>query len=144
MTALCPSPHGKLILRTLAMPANTNANGDIFGGWIMSQMDIAGSIMAKEIAGCRTVTIAVEAMKFIHPVKIGDVVAVYGKLIKIGHTSIRLDLETWVEPVLRKQDFKCPSFKVTEALFTYVAVDENGQKQPVTVPSDTDTASLSD
>lgn len=131
MEDFCELPAGKLILRTLAMPADTNANGDVFGGWIMSQMDIAGGILSKEISNTRTVTIAVESMKFIRPVKVGDVVSCYGTVEKIGTTSITLQLEVWVEPVLRHEDSNCPYFKVTEAAFSYVAIDEHGKKTPI-------------
>lgn len=115
-------------MRTLAMPADTNANGDIFGGWIMSQMDIAGGILAKEAAGTRVVTVAVEAMRFHKPVKVGDVACCYGSIVRIGNTSITIHLEVWVKPVLRKSEETCPRFKVTEADFTYVAIDESGKK----------------
>ncbi len=131
MEEVCELPEGKLILRTLAMPADTNANGDVFGGWIMSQMDIAGGILSKEISGTRTVTIAVESMKFIRPVKVGDVVTCYGTIERTGTTSITLQLEVWVEPVLRHEDSDCPYFKVTEAAFTYVAIDEHGKKTAI-------------
>ncbi|MDF1743821.1 MAG: acyl-CoA thioester hydrolase YciA [Gimesia sp.] len=131
MEEVCDLPEGKLILRTLAMPADTNANGDVFGGWIMSQMDIAGGILSKEISGTRTVTIAVESMKFIRPVKVGDVVTCYGTIDRTGTTSITLQLEVWVEPVLRHEDSDCPYFKVTEAAFTYVAIDEHGKKTAI-------------
>jgi acyl-CoA thioesterase YciA len=83
-------PQGEMILRTLAMPADTNPNGDIFGGWVMAQMDIAGGILSKEVARGRTVTIAVEGMKFIKPVHVGDVVCCYGLVDSIGNTSIAL------------------------------------------------------
>ena len=131
MEEACLVPQGNLALRTFAMPADTNANGDIFGGWIMSQMDIAGGIMAKEVAKCKTVTVAVESMKFIKPVKVGDIVSCYGSVLKIGNTSLTLEIEVWVEPILRQTEFSCPRFKVTEAAFTYIAIDENGKKQPV-------------
>lgn len=121
------TPQGQMILRTLAMPADTNANGDIFGGWIMSQMDIAGGILAKEIAHGRTVTIAVEGMKFIRAVKVGDVVCCYGEVLKTGRTSISLKLEVWVKPILRGSEET--RFKVTEACFTYVAIDDQGNKR---------------
>jgi acyl-CoA thioesterase YciA len=124
-------PAGDLLLRTMAMPADTNANGDIFGGWIMSQMDIAGAILAKEVAQGRTVTVAVDGMKFLRPVQVGDVVCCYGKIGRIGNTSITLHLETWVKPVLRRIESPETRFKVTEANFTFVAVDENGKKRPV-------------
>lgn len=130
MTAdsVCPLPEGKIILRTLAMPADTNVNGDIFGGWIMAQMDIAGGILAKQIARTRTVTVAVESMKFIRPVQVGDIVSCYGSVVRVGNTSLTLNIDVWVEAVLRGAEEVCPSFKVTEAKFTYVAVDDQGNK----------------
>ncbi len=124
-------PKGKLILRTLAMPADTNSKGDIFGGWILSQMDIAGGILSQEIANSRMVTVAVDSMKFIRPVKVGDVVGCYGSVLRTGHTSIALELEVWVQSVGRQVDGKSPILKVTEAAFTYVAIDENGKKKPI-------------
>lgn len=124
-------PQGELLLRTMAMPADTNANGDIFGGWIMSQMDIGGAILAKEIAKGRSVTVAVDSMSFLKPVKVGDVVCCYGRVERIGNTSIRLQLEVWVRPILRRTESDSPRFKVTEAAFTYVAIDEDGKKRPV-------------
>ncbi len=89
--------HGTLLLRTLAMPSNTNANGDIFGGWIMSQMDIGGAILAKEIAHGRVVTVAVESMNFIRPVSVGDVVCCYGQCLYVGRSSIKIKVEVWVK-----------------------------------------------
>ena len=131
MKKQCLEPQGNLVLRTLAMPANTNANGDIFGGWIMSQMDIAGSILAKEITRSRIVTVAVDSMKFIKPVKVGDVVCCYGRIVRIGNTSITLNLEVWVRPVLGRTDNQCPRFKVTEASFTYVSIGNDGKKRTI-------------
>jgi acyl-CoA thioesterase YciA len=113
------------------MPSDTNANGDIFGGWIMSQMDIAGGMMAIEISGGRAVTIAVDAMKFIKPVKVGDIVCCYGKITKTGNTSITVRLEVWVKPGFRGIDIDNENtfFMVTEASYTYVAVDHEGNKR---------------
>jgi acyl-CoA thioesterase YciA len=125
-------PRGSLLLRTMAMPGDTNPNGDIFGGWIMSQMDMAGGILAKEIAVGRVVTVAVEGMKFIKPVKVGDVVCCYGELKSVGRSSIALQLEVWVNPVLRAN--RSQRFKVTEAAFIYVAIDDEGNKRGVAVP----------
>ena len=85
-------PIGNLLLRTLAMPRDTNPAGDIFGGWIMSQMDISGAILAREIANGRVVTAAVEGMSLLKPVSVGDVVCCYGKCIHVGHTSLKLHL----------------------------------------------------
>ena len=129
MTCECTTPTGDLILRTMAMPADTNANGDMFGGWIMSQMDIAGGILAKECTNGRTVTVSVSNIDFISPIKVGDIVCCYGEIMKTGNTSITLKLEVWVTPILRKTEEQCPSFKVTEAEFTYVAIDDNGEKR---------------
>lgn len=126
-------PGGELLLRTSPRPSDTNMNGDIFGGWIMSQMDIAGGMMAIETTHGRAVTIAVDAMKFIKPVKLGDVVCCYGKIISIGNTSITIRLEVWVTPLLRKLNTtkEDATFMVTEASFTYVAVDNEGSKRQI-------------
>ena len=131
MTDPGPQPHGNLLLRTLAMPADTNPNGDIFGGWIVSQMDIAGGILAKETAQGRVVTVAVDRIQFIRPVKVGDVVCCYGEVERIGTTSITIKLEVWVNPVLREEERDSARFRVTEATFTYVAIDKDGNKRPV-------------
>ena len=88
-------PKGQLLLRTLAMPADTNANGDIFGGWIMSQLDLAGGILAKEISSGRIVTVSVSSITFKKPVRVGDVVCCYGECTRIGRTSMSIDLEVW-------------------------------------------------
>lgn len=122
-------PEGELLLRTVAMPADTNPNGDIFGGWIMSQMDIAAGTLAREVSNGRAVTIAVDSMKFIHPVKVGDVVCCYGHVLKTGSTSITMQLEVWVSSVLREGDLRGLRFKVTEAKFVFVAIDEQGNKR---------------
>jgi len=125
------APTGDLILRTLAMPADTNPRGDIFGGWIMSQMDIAGGILANEVSASRVVTVAVESINFIKPVHVGDVVGCYGKVIRIGTTSITINLEVWVKPAQPGITTDMNMFKVTQAAFTYVAVDTTGKKQSV-------------
>ncbi len=131
MTSQSKHPDGELLLRTSPRPSDTNMNGDIFGGWIMSQMDIAGGMMAIEMTRGRAVTVAVDAMKFIKPVKISDVVCCYGKVIRTGNTSITIKLEVWVKPILR--ELNAPeeeeSFIVTEASFTYVAIDNEGRKR---------------
>ncbi|KKB80114.1 acyl-CoA hydrolase [Devosia soli] len=126
METLAKEPKGQLTIRTLAMPADTNPAGDIFGGWVMSQMDIAGAISAVERAKGRVVTVAVEAMTFIAPVKVGDVLCVYTSVEKVGNTSITIGLEAWVRRN-RLDDRK----KVTEARFVYVSLDEDGQKRPI-------------
>lgn len=124
-------PQGELLLRTMPMPADTSFNGDIFGGWIMSQMDIAGSILAKEVTRTRTATVAVESMQFIKPVRVGDVVCCYGRVVRVGTTSITIMLEVWVRPVLPSTEHQFTTFKVTEAAFTYVAIGDDGKKQVI-------------
>ncbi|UYO00988.1 MAG: acyl-CoA thioesterase [Devosia sp.] len=119
-------PTGTLTIRTLAMPADTNPAGDIFGGWVMSQMDIAGAIAAVEKVQGRVVTVAVEAMTFIAPVKVGDVLCVYTRIERLGTTSVTVGLEAWVRRN-RLDDRQ----KVTEARFVYVALDEQGRKRVI-------------
>jgi acyl-CoA thioesterase YciA len=119
-------PRGELTVRLIAMPADTNANGDIFGGWVLSQMDQAGGIAAVERAQGRVVTIAVEAMTFIRPVKIGDVLCVYTEIDHVGRSSMKIHIEAWA------RRFRTHSReKVTDATFTFVAIDENGRPRPV-------------
>lgn len=120
------APEGELLLRTLAMPADTNANGDIFGGWLLSQMDIAAGIIAGQRAEGRVATIAIDAMKFIRPVHVGDVVCVYGRVIREGRTSMGIELEAFA---LRAKIGARE--KVTEGLFTFVAIDEAGKSRPL-------------
>lgn len=122
-------PQGSLLLRTLAMPADTNANGDIFGGWIMSQLDLAGAMLAKEICSGRVVTVSVSEIVFKAPVSVGDVVCCYGKCIKIGNTSMSVKLEVWVKPV--GIDGIGDRRLVCEAIFNYVAIDSQGRPRPV-------------
>ncbi len=119
-------PHGELTVRLIAMPADTNANGDIFGGWVLSQMDQAGGIAAVERAHGRVVTIAVEAMTFIRPVRVGDVLCVYTSVDRVGRTSMKLHIEAWA-----RRFSSHVREKVTDAYFTFVAVDENGRPRPV-------------
>ncbi|MBA0159046.1 acyl-CoA thioester hydrolase YciA [Pectobacterium versatile] len=115
-------PQGELVLRTLAMPADTNANGDIFGGWLMSQMDMGGAILAKEIAEGRVVTVRVDGMSFLKPVAVGDVVCCYARCLRTGRSSININVEVWVKKVSSEPIGQ--RYRATEALFTYVAVDE--------------------
>jgi|TARA_B110000977_G_C10595752_1_gene306198 acyl-CoA thioesterase YciA len=119
-------PRGGLTIRTLAMPADANPSGDIFGGWVLSQMDIAASICAVDRAQCRTVTVALDAMSFISPVKIGDVLSVHTELRKVGNTSMDIYVEAWA-----KRGRLGETDKVTEAMFKFVAVDEDGLPTPV-------------
>lgn len=124
------NPLGTLLLRTLAMPADTNPNGDIFGGWLMAQMDMGGAILAKELAGGRVVTIAVDAMTFHRPVAVGDVVCCYGRCVHVGRSSLKIHLEVWVKKVAQEPIGE--RYRVTEAVFAYVAVDGDGR--PRTIP----------
>lgn len=123
----------QLLLRTVAMPADTNANGDIFGGWLMSQMDLAGGILAKRVSEGRTATIAVDQIIFHKPVQVGDVVCCYGRLKRSGTTSATIEIEVWVDPILRGQNKE--RMQVTSAHFTYVAIDEKGGKRALPPPS---------
>ena len=120
---------GVLLLRTLAMPSNTYANGDIFGGWFMSLMDMGGAILAKEIAHGRVVTVAVESMNFIKPISVGDVVCCYGQCLKVGRSSIKIKVEVWVKKVASEPIGE--RYCVTDAVFTFVAVDSNGKSRTI-------------
>jgi acyl-CoA thioesterase YciA len=119
-------PQGDLCIRTLAMPADTNANGDIFGGWLLSQMDLGGGVFASKIAKSPTVTVAIEAMNFRKPVFVGDLVSVHANLVRIGRTSVTVHLEAWV---LRRKEML--SILVTDGNFTYVSIDEDGHPQAI-------------
>ncbi len=119
-------PRGELTVRLIAMPSDTNANGDIFGGWVLSQMDQAGGIAAVEKAQGRVVTIAIDAMTFIRPVRVGDVLCVYTTVDHVGRTSMKVHIEAWA------QRFRTHHReKVTDATFTFVAVDDFGRPRPV-------------
>ncbi|MEP0519945.1 MAG: acyl-CoA thioesterase [Hyphomicrobiales bacterium] len=119
-------PRGTLTVRTMAMPADTNANGDIFGGWVMSRMDQAGGIAGVERAMGRVVTVAVDSMTFIQPVKVGDVLCVYCDIEKVGRTSMKIHVEAFAKRFLTGE-----RNKVTDAIFTFVAIDEDGHPRPV-------------
>ena len=119
-------PLGDLCIRTLAMPADTNANGDIFGGWLLSQMDIGGGVFAAKTTKSRTVTVAIEAMNFRKAVFVGDLVSVHANLVRVGKTSITVHLEAWV---LRRKAVQ--SILVTDGNFTYVAIDDQGHPQVI-------------
>ena len=123
-------PQGELLLRTVAMPRDTNPNQDIFGGWIMSQLDLGGGILAAEIAQGRIVTVAVQEMNFIRPVKVGNVVCCYGRCVSVGNTSLQLKIEVWVKTLMNDHLIEDRQL-VTEAVFTYVAIDSEGNKRPI-------------
>ena len=120
------APRGQLSLRTLAMPADANPSGDIFGGWVLSQMDIAAGMTASQRSHGRAATVAIDAMSFKLPVFVGDILCVYTDIIRIGRTSMKIHVEAWV---LRGKIGE--RVKVTEGLFTFVAIDEAGKPRPV-------------
>ena len=117
-------PGGEPALRVFAMPKDANANGDVFGGWVMSQMDLAGAVPAVERAGGRIATVAVNAMRFHQPISVGDLVTCYADIAATGSTSITVKVETWA-----KRRLTAHQVKVTEGTFVYVAIDENGAKR---------------
>ncbi len=122
------SPRGEMEIRTIAMPADTNPNGDIFGGWVLSQMDIAGGLTAARRARGRVATVGIDAMTFVRPVGVGDVLCCYGDVEKVGTTSITVAIEAWK---IRWFDRREERTLVTEGRFTYVAIDDQGRKRPV-------------
>ncbi len=119
-------PKGELVIRTIAMPKDTNPSGDIFGGWLMSQMDLGSGILAAKTAKTRVVTVAMEGMSFLQPVRVGDTVACYAWVEKIGRTSMTIPVEVWVQ---RYRDGR--EERVTRGVFIYVAVDDSGKPIPV-------------
>ena len=114
------------IIRTVPQPADMNGNGDIFGGWVLSQMDIAGGSMAARVAQGRVATVAITAMTFVEPIKVGDMVSIYGHVARIGRTSVTIDLETIVQ---RRHD--AAEIRVTHGTFVFVAIDPEGRPRPV-------------
>ena len=119
-------PQGELVIQTIAMPRDTNRNGDIFGGWLVSQMDLGGAILASKIAKARIVTVAMEGMSFLHPVRVGDTVACYARVERIGNSSMRIPIEAWANRFMTGEELR-----VTEGVFIYVAVDAAGNPIPV-------------
>lgn len=121
------SPSGILVIQTIAMPAHTNANGDIFGGWLLSQMDLGGASLAYRCAhGTRIATVAIDGMSFLRPVHVGDAVCCYASVHKFGRTSIQVDVEAWA--LDRTGGMR---HQVTKGRFTFVAIDKNGQSHAV-------------
>ena len=119
-------PRGDLTVRTIAIPADTNANGDIFGGWVLSQMDQAGGIAGVDRTQGRVVTVALDAMTFIRPVRVGDVLCVYTRVAHVGRTSMKIEVEAWARRFRTRI-----REKVTEATFTFVAIDDEGRPRPI-------------
>ncbi len=122
-------PRGMLVLRTLAMPRDTNPSGDVFGGWLLAQMDLAGGLMASEIAKGRTVTVCVEKMVFGKPVRVGDTICIHAELQKVGNSSLDIRLEVWARQLVGA--YEAHRQLVTEGVFRYVALDENGKPRRV-------------
>ena len=125
--AVQPQDRGAPVIRTIAMPADTNPAGDIFGGWLMAQMDLAAGNVAARRARGRCATISVEAMTFHHPVFVGDEVSIYAQILKVGRTSIRIHVEVW-----RRERESETTRKVTEGIFTFVAIGSD--RRPRVVP----------
>ena len=121
-----PVPQGELALQTMAMPKDTNANGDIFGGWLLSQMDIAGAIAAADVASGRVATVAIDGMVFLTPVHMGAIVTCYADILDIGRSSVRIMVEVWIN-----SQHDGEPIKVTEGEFVYVAIDENGRTRAI-------------
>lgn len=119
-------PTGTIALQTITMPADINPFGDIFGGWVMAQMDIAGAIHANEVARGRVTTVAVSSMVFMRPVPVGTIISCYTSTLRIGNTSIRVKVEVWIKDFLTHQ-----ISQVTQGEYVYVALDEQGHKRPV-------------
>jgi acyl-CoA thioesterase YciA len=122
-------PRGFLALRAVAMPKDTNPSGDIFGGWIMAQMDIAGGMMAKEIAHGRVATVTVDQMVFKLPVRVGDTIAIYAERLRVGNSSVDIGLEVWAKPL--PGEFAAGRHLVTKGTFRYVAIDADGRPRKV-------------
>ena len=119
-------PEGVLSLQNIAMPADTNWSGDVFGGWIVSQMDLAGAIHVERLSKGRCATIAINEMTFLVPVKVGNVISCYTKILKVGNTSVQVQIEVW-----NSHDNSREPIRITQGVFTFVAVDVNGNKRQI-------------
>lgn len=119
-------PQGELVIKTIAMPADTNRYGDMFGGWLVSQMDLGGAVLAHKSSHTRMTTVAIDRMVFIRPVYVGDVVCCYAHIVKRGNTSVGVGVEVWVERLTTDN-----MEKVTEGIFTYVAINKEGRPTPI-------------
>lgn len=119
-------PRGEITIQTLAMPADTNANGDIFGGWLVSQMDLAAGVLAKKLSRGRAATVAINSMAFLRPVHVGDLVSCHVELIKKGRTSMTIAVEVWA---MRTESGE--RYQVTEGTFVFVAIDDEGKPRQI-------------
>ena len=117
----------ELVLKVIPMPADTNGNGDIFGGWVMSQVDLAGSVLPARLTQGRMATVAVNEFVFRHPVRVGDILSLYSSVVRVGRTSVTVDVEVYAERFAAQGRY----VKVTEALLTYVAIDGQGRPRPI-------------
>ncbi len=122
-----PPSDKELVLKVIPMPADTNGNGDIFGGWVMAQVDLAGSVIPARIIRGRMATVAVKEFVFKQPVRVGDILSFYSSLSRIGNTSITVEVEVYAESFRNQGEY----VKVTQALLTYVAIDEHGKPRPI-------------
>ena len=126
MTERSNHPEGVLSLQNIAMPADTNWSGDVFGGWIVSQMDLAGAIHVERLSKGRCATFAINEMTFLVPVKVGNVISCYTKILKVGNTSVQVQIEVW-----NSHDNSREPIRITQGVFTFVAVDVNGNKRQI-------------
>lgn len=124
------TPKGEVTIQTIAMPRDTNANGDIFGGWLLSQMDLAAGILAKKLSNGRVATVAVNSMSFLKPVQVGDVVSCHAWLERTGSTSMTINIDAWTNTHLKKK-----AVRVTTGTFVCVAIDKNARPRKVTYGS---------
>jgi len=122
-----------LVLKTLSMPQQKNANGNVFGGWIISKMDIGGAILAKELTGGNVVTVKVVDVNFLKPIKVGDLIHCYAKFVKVGNTSITIDTLIWVKKLYSSPFGKC--YTATKGRFIYVAINNTGQPRNIPLMS---------
>lgn len=127
---LDPKPIGELALQTLAMPKDTNANGDIFGGWLVSQMDLAAGIATKQVTHGRSATVAIKNVSFLYPVSVGSIVSCYADVMQIGRSSMHINIEVWISNSIAGQGQR----KVAEGQFVFVAIDDNGRTRRIELP----------
>ena len=120
-------PRGELAMQTIAMPKDTNANGDIFGGWLVSQMDLAAGIMSKRVAQGRSATVSIREVNFLLPVKVGSTVSCYASIGRTGRSSMEIAVEVWISAFAAHEDLR----KAAEGLFVFVAIDDNGRPRPL-------------
>lgn len=128
---LAPPSDKELVLKVIPMPADTNVNGDIFGGWVMSQVDLAGCILPMRLAQGRIATVAVKEFIFNQPVRVGDVLSFFASITRVGTTSISVEVEVFAERLTHQGEY----LKVTQAVLTYVAIDEHGRPRAVPRPA---------